>query len=122
MRARVPLRLTVIVGLLACCSTALAAPQYTATRLDPVDTLWVRVNGINASGQVVAEALTSGAAGAHAVVVSVGTMTDLGTLGGTWSSGRGINDSGQVVGVSSTSGDTEAHAFLYSAPLVLPFV
>ena len=41
--------------------------------------------GINASGQVVGYAHTTGNAAAHAFLYSGSTMTDLGTLGGTYS-------------------------------------
>ena len=48
---------------------------------------------------------------------TVGTITDLGTLGGSFSTANAINGKGQVVGTSSSSLSTTTnsqHAFLYS--------
>ena len=68
--------------------------------------------GINASGQVVGEANTTGDAATHAFFYD-GALHDLGTLGGKDSAGFGVNASGQVIGFSTTPDDAE-HAFLYT--------
>ena len=62
---------------------------------------------INASGQVVGYAWTSGDAAYHPVLWQNGSATDLGTLGGPSGAARAVNDSGQVAGTSG------AHAFLW---------
>jgi probable HAF family extracellular repeat protein len=70
---------------------------------------------INAGGQVVGYASTSGSSGNnHAFLWSSGGgMQDLGTLGGALSYANAINAGGQVAGYSYTSSST--HAFLWSS-------
>ena len=71
--------------------------------------------GINASGQVVGYASTSGSSGNnHAFLWSSGGgMQDLGTLGGALSYANAINAGGQVAGYSSTG--SNSHAFLWTS-------
>jgi probable HAF family extracellular repeat protein len=77
-------------------------------------------NAINASGQVVGEAITASGA-FHAFLwtpttangTKTSSMIDLGTLGGTTSIAWGINLSGQVVGEADTTGG-QRHAFLWT--------
>ena len=69
--------------------------------------------GINAAGQIVGYADTSGGS-QHAFIYSNSTMTDLGTLGsGVNSYAQGINASGQIVGYADTSSGSQ-HAFIYN--------
>jgi probable HAF family extracellular repeat protein len=75
-------------------------------------------NGINASGQIVGAAYTTGNLADHAFLYSGGIMTDLGTLGGNWSNALGINASGQIVGEAFTTGNSAEHAFLYSGGIM----
>jgi probable HAF family extracellular repeat protein len=49
---------------------------------------------------------------ARAPVTALGTIIDLGTLGGRHGSARGINERGQVVGSSEVPAG-ESHAFLW---------
>jgi probable HAF family extracellular repeat protein len=71
--------------------------------------------GINASGQVTGESVTTGVDG-HAFLYDGTSMQDLGTLGGTDSFGQDVNDSGQVVGWSFPAGPIITfHAFLYDS-------
>jgi probable HAF family extracellular repeat protein len=69
--------------------------------------------GINASGQVTGEAVTSGGVFHAFVFTPGGGMTDLGTIGGGSSTGYAINASGQVTGVAVTANGA-LHAFLYA--------
>ena len=71
--------------------------------------------GLNASGQVVGQAVTGN--GVHAVLYSNGTTTDLNNLiapssGWTLGYAGAINDSGQIAGWGTTSSGLQA--FLYS--------
>jgi probable HAF family extracellular repeat protein len=92
----------------------LAVPTYTLTDLGTLGGTFSIANGINASGQVVGTAYTSGDTAQHAFLYSgSGPMQDLGTFGGTFSQANGINNSGQVVGFADISGGTR-HAFLFS--------
>jgi len=86
-----------------------AAPVYTVTAL-PADFTPTDINNLGQiSGSLHFADNTS-----HAALLSGGTLTDLGTLGGSLSFGRALNDAGQVVGISYTaSGD--AHGFLYGS-------
>ena len=112
------LRTILTVSLLTLClvSAGLAQTTYTITDLTPGGSYSVGF-GINASGQVTGQFVTtdnSGNSAIHAFLYSGGSMTDLGTLGGNSSSGIGINASGQVTGNSYTTGNYFYHAFLYS--------
>jgi probable HAF family extracellular repeat protein len=69
-----------------------------------------RVEGINASGQVVGSAFTAGGA-EHAIIWRNGAMTDLGVLGGgapevAVSRAYAINDAGSAVGFTFTANGT----------------
>ncbi|MGD0519249.1 MAG: PEP-CTERM sorting domain-containing protein [Thermoguttaceae bacterium] len=72
--------------------------------------------GINASGQVVGYAYTTGNAAYHAFLYSGSTMIDLNTLidplsGWTLSDAQAINNAGQIVGWGF-NGSGYGHAFL----------
>lgn len=88
------------------------AQSYTITDLGTADGIFSEAWGINASGQVTGEIVTSNDE-YHAFLYSNGTMQDLGTLGGTFGVGNGINALGQVTGESLTSGNAASHAFIY---------
>ena len=95
------------------CAAALAPAQlFHLTDLGTLGGLYSSALGINASGQVVGYAYTSGGF-SHAFVFTNGTVVDLGTLGGSTSIARGINSSGQITGTSATPSN-QSHAFLYS--------
>jgi len=68
---------------------------------------------INAAGEVVGDAYTSGNVFDHAFLYTNGVMADLGTLGGGYSRASGINSSGQIVGAARTRDNAE-HAFIYT--------
>jgi probable HAF family extracellular repeat protein len=67
---------------------------------------------INASGQIVGYASTTGL-DSHAFLYSGGSMIDLGTLGGSGSTANAIDASGQIVGDAYTTSGAE-RPFLYS--------
>lgn len=90
-----------------------AAGQYNITDLGTLGGTGSVARAINARGQVVGWASTTGDAAQHAFLYSGGVMQDLGTLGGTNGCAWGINASGQVVGQANTAGDAAEHAFLY---------
>jgi probable HAF family extracellular repeat protein len=76
--------------------------------------------GINAGGQVAGLSSTTDDESEHATLWnptspngSVGTLYDLGTLGGTYSQGTGINDGGQVTGYADLTGNVESHAIMW---------
>ena len=73
-------------------------------------------NGINGSGQITGESLTTENDAYHAFIYSDGRMIDLGTLGGQHSVGYDINAAGDVTGNSNPMGASFQvnHAFLYS--------
>ena len=69
--------------------------------------------GINARGDIVGVADTSGSAN-HAFLYANGAMQDLGTLpGGVFSEALGINDKGDVVGDALTA-NGHFHAVLWT--------
>ncbi|HEY5913336.1 MAG TPA: hypothetical protein VJA21_22315 [Verrucomicrobiae bacterium] len=77
--------------------------------------------GINNSNIIIGESASAGGfSDIHAFVLTSGTVSDLGTLGGTYtggySSAHGINNSGQIVGESTVSvtARNTTHAVLYS--------
>ena len=72
---------------------------------------WTWARAINDSGQIIGVSATA-AGEQHAFVWRMGSMTDLGTLGGTWSEARAINARGQVAGMSATLSGV-AHGFLW---------
>lgn len=94
-------------------ATHAALPSYTFTALGTLGGTSSNASAINASGQVVGTAYTTGDATYHAVLWNGTTATDLGTLGGTYSAATGINASGQVVGWAQTGGSYQ-HAVLWN--------
>jgi probable HAF family extracellular repeat protein len=86
-------------------SLAANATAYTFTDLGTLGGTNSTANAINASGQVVGYANTTGDTAYHATLWNGTNATDLGTLGGTGSSAIGINAAGQVVGTAATSGN-----------------
>jgi probable HAF family extracellular repeat protein len=101
---------------------AAKAPSYTYTYTD-LGTLGgsdSEALGINSSGQVVGDALTTNNAANDAFLWTPGTkknnatMTDLGTLGSSQSQGVGINSSGQVAGWSYTTNNATLDGFLWT--------
>jgi probable HAF family extracellular repeat protein len=70
--------------------------------------------GINKSGQIVGQSLTTQTQN-HAFLWSAGVMTDLGTLGGRSSRAFGIDGAGRIVGGATTGGPNgSTHAFLWT--------
>jgi probable HAF family extracellular repeat protein len=69
-------------------------------------------SGINNAGQVVGTG--DDLKNNHPFLMSNGTVTDLGSLGGTWGHAYAINNKGEVAGVSEITGDVSQHAFLYT--------
>jgi probable HAF family extracellular repeat protein len=67
--------------------------------------------GINDSGQIVGwgDDFTNN----HSFLLSGGTVTDLGSLGGTFSEANAINKGGSVAGVSSLADENVQHGYLY---------
>ena len=90
------------------------AVQFSVTNLGTLGGTYSGAQGINAAGQVVGYAGTSGDAAIHAFLWQSGSMQDLGTLGGTDSSATGINAAGQVVGYAYTTSAAK-HAFLWQS-------
>ena len=70
--------------------------------------------GINASGQVVGEAMTAGEQQLRAFLATGGVMQDLGTLGGTHSVALAVSANGSVVGWAIDAAEIP-HAFLYTS-------
>ena len=91
------------------------AVQFIVTDLGTLGGTYSQATGINAAGQVVGFAYTSGNASHRAFLWQGGGMLDLGTLGGTNSVATGINGAGQVVGQANTTGSTALHAYLWQA-------
>ena len=71
-------------------------------------------SAINSMGQI-AGVLTQDFNNTHAFLYSLGSMTDLSTLGGPNSAAYAINGNGQVAGTSGLANGTR-HAFLYPDP------
>jgi len=101
-------------------SSTCFAQMYTLIDLGTLGGTDSEASGINASGQVVGESLTSDLAWRAfrtAPNAPINPDTDnLGTLdGGSSSFGFGINASGQVVGEAFINNNTEVHAFRTAA-------
>jgi probable HAF family extracellular repeat protein len=114
--------LAVAVGLpAAAAAPAAAATTYTITDLGSLGSGGTQPTGINASGQVTGDSLTSAIITVpcptrynprrtcsshpkHAFLWGNGTMTDLGTLNDVYSHGNSINVSGEVAGYASKPG------------------
>ena len=92
----------------------IASAATTITDLGTLGGTSSGATGLNDSGQVVGNALTTNDAQQHAFRYSNGVMTDLGTLGGTYSTATDINTAGEVVGNASTTNDAQRRAFRYS--------
>jgi len=76
---------------------------------------FTRAVAINASGQIVGEAVPA-TGYVHAVLWNTSNaIQDLGTLGGSTSTAFDINDAGQVIGSSLLADNATTHFFLWSA-------
>jgi probable HAF family extracellular repeat protein len=80
--------------------------KYTVIDLGTLGGSYSAAWGINDSGQVIGNGLTSGG-DTHAFLYSGGVMADLGTLGGNISAASGINASGQSWGTAATWSGTQ---------------
>jgi probable HAF family extracellular repeat protein len=78
-------------------------PKYNVTDLGTLGGSYSYAKDINAFGQIVGEASTTGDAQYHAFLYQNGTRRDLGTIAGQFSEAHGINRYGQIVGGSSTA-------------------
>ena len=87
------------------------AVQFIVTDLGTLGGTGSYATGINAAGQVVGTARTSGNAAERAFLWQRGAMQDLGSLGGIASFATGINAVGQVVG----------HALPQATRFTMPF-
>lgn len=85
----------------------------TLTRLNDPSSLSSAGNAISADGRIAGSRVVIGGAERAFVTDSLGTITDLGTLGGLNSSALGVNALGQVVGWT-LNGSSQQVAFLYS--------
>jgi probable HAF family extracellular repeat protein len=98
-------------------------PNGTSGTLHDLGTLggtYSQATGINTSGQITGYADLPDDASSHAILwkptssgSAVGTMHDLGSLGGTFSFGWDINTSGQATGNSKTTDEAATHPFLW---------
>jgi len=77
-------------------------------------TAYGTVVAIDGHGQVVGARVPAGGSVVHAFVWRLGTLTDLGTLGGAESDAAALNERNQIVGVSNTKRGIR-HAVLWSA-------
>lgn len=116
------LSLSLLTTLLLPLASPAAPLRYTVTVL-PFDFV---PTDINNAGQISGFAQVSPEV-THAVLLSGGTLRDLGTLGGTNSFANALNEAGDVSGTSETS-DGLLHAFLFTngrmfdiAPPTSPF-
>lgn len=87
-------------------------PSYTLTDLGTLGGSASETYAMNAAGQSVGYARTTGGA-MHAFLADGGVLRDLGTLGGTTSRAFAINAAGHVVGWSLLASEAPQHAFLY---------
>jgi probable HAF family extracellular repeat protein len=101
-----------------------AVIAYQVTDLGTLGGSFSQGQDINAAGQVTGESYRTGDIPHHAFRWTptirngdVGTMVDLGTLGGSFSVGYGINAIGHVSGQSDMTGDTAFSAFLYDGTM-----
>ena len=98
-----------------------SSETYTITDLGTLGGTYSFARDINASGQVVGWAWTTGNTVWHAFLWQSGAMTDLGTLGGATSTASSINDSGQVLGSSETRDSRRFACFLWENGVMSDF-
>jgi probable HAF family extracellular repeat protein len=101
-----------------------ASIAYQVTDLGTLGGTFSNGQDINAGGQITGEADPVGDTANRTYrwtpTVSngdVGTMVDLGTLGGSFSVGLGINAAGHISGQSDTTGNSAFRAFLYDGTM-----
>jgi probable HAF family extracellular repeat protein len=75
---------------------------------NPFDGINSQAKGINDAGQIVGWGDAN-----RSFLLSGGTVTDLGSLGGTFSEANAINNGGGIAGVSSLADENVLHGYLY---------
>jgi probable HAF family extracellular repeat protein len=84
------------------------APGTPMQLFNPFDGLHSQATGINDAGQIVGWGDAN-----RSFLLSGGTVTDIGSLGGTFSEANAINKGGAIAGVSSLANEDVAHGYLY---------
>jgi len=115
---RAAARASALLSMLLAGLPASAAVQFTVTDLGTLGGTTSNAYGINAAGQVVGSAMTSGDAVSRAFIWQAGSLQDLGTAGGTSGYAASINAAGQVVGYARTIGNSSYYGFLWQGGTV----